>query len=73
MPAHQLRRNAMRRVLLIYEHGFSSWKIDENGLLAPSVSDFVPGDHPANFIRDLVSYLFSPGISRSEFCLNLSG
>ena len=34
---------------------FRPWKIDENWLLPPSVSDFVPTGHPAHFIRDLVS------------------
>jgi hypothetical protein len=34
---------------------FPPWKTDENWLLPPSVSDFVPAGHPAHFIRDLVS------------------
>lgn len=34
---------------------FRPWKTDEIWLLAPSVADFVPADHPAHLVRNLVS------------------
>ena len=33
---------------------FRPWRIDEIWLLPPSVADFVPSDHPAHLVRDLV-------------------
>lgn len=33
---------------------FRPWQIDQTLLLPPSVHDFVPADHPAHFVRDLV-------------------
>jgi transposase len=33
---------------------FRSWEIEQAWLLPPSVLDFVPAEHPAHFIRDLV-------------------
>jgi transposase len=33
---------------------FRPWQVDQTLLLPPSVHDFVPADHPAHFIRDLV-------------------
>jgi len=34
---------------------FRPWKTDEVWLLPPSVADFVPADHPAQLLRDLLS------------------
>jgi transposase len=33
---------------------FRPWRIDEMQLLPPTVQDYVPADHPAHFVRDLV-------------------
>lgn len=33
---------------------FRPWQVDQSLLLPPSVHDFVPSDHPAHFVRDLV-------------------
>jgi transposase len=33
---------------------FRAWQVDQALLLPPSVHDFVPADHPAHFVRDLV-------------------
>ena len=33
---------------------FRPWQVDQTLLLPPSVHDFVPADHPAHFVRDLV-------------------
>ena len=33
---------------------FRPWPVDQSLLLPPSVHDFVPADHPAHFVRDLV-------------------
>ena len=33
---------------------FRPWQVDQALLLPPSVHDFVPADHPAHFVRDLV-------------------
>ncbi len=33
---------------------FRPWQVDQSLLLPPSVHDFVPADHPAHFVRDLV-------------------
>ena len=33
---------------------FRPWQIDQGLLLPPSVYDFVPADHVAHFVRDLV-------------------
>ena len=33
---------------------FRPWQVDQSLLLPPSVHDFVPSDHSAHFIRDLV-------------------
>lgn len=33
---------------------FRPWDIEQTWLLPPSLLDFVPGDHPAHFIRELV-------------------
>jgi transposase len=33
---------------------FRSWDVDQSMLLPPSVKEFVPDDHPAHFVRDLV-------------------
>lgn len=33
---------------------FRPWQVDQSLLLPPSVHDFVPADHPAPFVRDLV-------------------
>ena len=33
---------------------FRPWQVDQSLLLPPSVHDFVPGDHVAHFVRDLV-------------------
>jgi transposase len=34
---------------------FRAWDVNQSMLLPPSVKDFVPDDHPAHFVRDLVS------------------
>jgi transposase len=34
---------------------FRAWRVDEAWLLPPSVQEFVPADHPAHLIRDIVS------------------
>ena len=33
---------------------FRPWQVDQSLLLPPSVHEFVPADHPAHFVRDLV-------------------
>lgn len=33
---------------------FRPWQVDQSLLLPPSVHDFVPADHPAHFVRELV-------------------
>ena len=33
---------------------FRNWDVDQNWLLPPSLGEFVPADHVAHFIRDLV-------------------
>lgn len=33
---------------------FRPWRVDEAWLLPPSVQDFVPPDHPAHLVRDIV-------------------
>jgi transposase len=33
---------------------FRPWNVEQTWLLPPSVRDFVPDDHPAHFVRDLV-------------------
>lgn len=33
---------------------FRPWNLEQTWLLPPSVQDFVPPDHPAHFVRDLV-------------------
>ena len=33
---------------------FRPWQVDQSLLLPPTVHDFVPADHPAHFVRELV-------------------
>jgi transposase len=33
---------------------YRSWDVDQAWLLPPSIHDFVPADHPAHFVRELV-------------------
>ena len=36
---------------------FRAWDIEQTWLLPPSVDEFVPSEHPAHFVRDLVREL----------------
>ena len=33
---------------------FRSWPVDQGWVLPPPIHDFVPGDHPAHVVRNVV-------------------
>ena len=46
---------------------FRAWDFEQSWLLPPSVLDFVPAEHPAHFIRDLVRESLDLGEIYAEY------
>lgn len=46
---------------------FRPWDVDQSMLLRPSVQQFVPADHAAHFVRDLVREELDLGAIYAEY------